>query len=262
MLLAIHSLTVLIRLLLRKWAYCSSNVFQPHTSRSLRATYLYVTSYLYSFPYISSLRARVHTYINLVPSNSLFYYVSSNTRFVSANQFNTSIVQTNNPLYPWQYFSHSICNILTFWYSSYLAHSCSHIPPGGMVSNQWVLLVQWGFHIESISYHTVVITKNMVGSLSSCIGIPSILNLNLKCSTSSIHCFNAINSDENALVSTFYCLLLNHFTGAELTNRMCPEWDLLVTLLALWDESTKAAVRNATPLGLGILWGIYSFAPR
>ena len=42
---------------------------------------------------------RARTYINLIPSNSLFYYAPSNTRFVSANQFNTSIVQTNNPLY-------------------------------------------------------------------------------------------------------------------------------------------------------------------
>ena len=39
------------------------------------------------------------------------------------------------------------------------------------------------------------------------------------------HCFSAINSDENALVSTVCCLLLSHFTGAEFTNKICPEWD-------------------------------------
>ena len=35
---------------------------------------------------------RTCTYINLVPLNSLLYYASSNTRFVSVNQFNMSIV--------------------------------------------------------------------------------------------------------------------------------------------------------------------------
>ena len=41
-----------------------------------------------------------------------------------------------------------------------------------------------------------------VADWSSDIGIPNIHSLNIRCSTSSIHCFNAMNSDENALVST------------------------------------------------------------
>ena len=49
--------------------------------------------------------------------------------------------------------------------------------------------------------------------------IPNIHSLNIRCLTFSIHCFKAINSYENALVSTVCCLLLIHLTGAIFINR-------------------------------------------
>ena len=99
---------------------------------------------------------------------------------------------------------------------------------------------------------TLLLSHRMcVGLPSFWIGIPNIfVNLNLRCSTSSMHCLSTMNSDKKALVSTVCCLLLSHFSGALFTNDMWSEWDIWVTSLAPWKESTKAVVRTAILCGI------------
>ena len=63
------------------------------------------------------------------------------------------------------------------------------------------------FTTDSLSH------RMTVAGWSSDTGIANIHSLNLRCSTSSIHCFKVINSNENALVSTVFCLLIIHLIG-------------------------------------------------
>ena len=90
--------------------------------------------------------------------------------------------------------------------------------------------------------------------VGSWIGTPDIHSLNLNAAMCSIHVFIAINSLENELDSTVFCLLLYHIIGALLTNIINPVCDLLVTLLAACDASTKAVVVTDLPLGLGVMF--------
>ena len=69
------------------------------------------------------------------------------------------------------------------------------------------------FKTDSLSH------RMTVAGWSSDIWIPKIHSLNLRCSTSSIHCFKAINFYENVLVSVVCFLLLIHLNGALLINR-------------------------------------------
>ena len=102
----------------------------------------------------------------------------------------------------------------------------------------------------------------LVSGLCSSSGIPNIRGSDLGCSMSSMQCFIATNSKEKALVSTAFCLLLCHLTGARSTNRMCPEWDLRVTLSAACEASTNAVVATGSPLGLGNFLGDSSLASQ
>ena len=71
-----------------------------------------------------------------------------------------------------------------------------------------------------------------------------------------------MNSLENVLDSKAFCPLLCHDMGALLTNKMKPEWDLLVFLFAACEASTYAVVDTCRPLHSGMCGGNLSLVSR
>ena len=112
-----------------------------------------------------------------------------------------------------------IGNILPCRYPWSITDSSCHIP-----SRKWYAIAEF-FLFNDDSMFDVLFTADSlphrmtVAGWSSYIGIPNIHSLNIRCSTSSIHCFKDINSNENALVSTVCCLLLIHLTGSLFLKR-------------------------------------------
>ena len=112
------------------------------------------------------------------------------------------------------------------------------------------------FTMISLSHHIYV------DCFSSAKGTLNIHSLNRRYLISSMQCFIAMNSEENALVSNVCCCLLIHLTVTLFTNKRWPEHDRPVTLSEPCDAPTNDVVTTAMTLGLGILCGISSSASQ
>ena len=125
-----------------------------------------------------------------------------------------------------------ICQVLTGQDPSGPYYGGCDIPSCKVIHNRWMFLDERQLH------HCFIVDQPLILSQKTCvagyvvfIGIPNILSLNCRCSiSSSIHCFMAMNLEENVLVSTICCLLLIHLTGALLANN----WQIIYILFTIF----------------------------
>ena len=100
--------------------------------------------------------------------------------------------------------------------------------------------------------HNTLVTSN--------IGIPNILNLNLSANIFSMHILSAMNSLDKLEFSTVDFRLLCKITGAQSMNITNPVWYPLVFLYCAWEATTNTVELTGITLGEVKSTGICSFA--